>query len=118
LQPIALTLLEASQADLQKHWSTDKMSAITATSQAISTNARRVVAAAGIGLAILVPTFAAIELATAPTSALVAGAGNNGSGGNNRDHARLGTGQYTMNTSGPQMRYTPPASGQYIGGIN
>ncbi|KRQ29079.1 hypothetical protein AOT83_07450 [Mycobacteroides sp. H001] len=94
------------------------MTAITATSQAISTNARRVVAAAGIGLAILVPTFAAIELATAPTSALVAGAGNNGSGGNNRDHARLGTGQYTMSTSGPQMRYTPPASGQYIGGIN
>ena len=38
------------------------MTAITATSKAISTNASRVVAAAGIGLAILVPSFAAIEL--------------------------------------------------------
>ncbi|QCH26203.1 hypothetical protein [Mycobacteroides salmoniphilum] len=94
------------------------MTAITATSKAISTNASRVVAAAGIGLAILVPSFAAIELTASPTSAVVAGAGNNGSGGNNRDHARLGTGQYTMNNSGPQMRYTPPASGQFIGGIN
>lgn len=94
------------------------MTTITATSQAISTNIRRVVAAAGIGLAILAPAYAAIELTAAPTSALVAGAGNNGSGGNNRDHARLGTGQYSMNGSGPQMRYTPPASGAYIGGIN
>lgn len=94
------------------------MTAITATSKAISTNASRVVAAAGIGLAILVPSFAAIELTASPTSAVVAGAGSSGSGGNNRDHARLGTGQYTMNNSGPQMRYTPPASGQFIGGIN
>lgn len=94
------------------------MTAITANSQAISTSVRRVVAAAGIGLAILVPTYAAIELTTAPTSSLAAGGGNNGNGGGNRDHARLGTGQYTMNNSGPQMRYTPPPSGQYIGGIN
>ncbi|WP_078293657.1 hypothetical protein [Mycobacterium sp. D16R24] len=94
------------------------MTAITATSKAISTNASRVVAAAGIGLAILVPSFAAIELTAAPTSSVVAGAGNNGSGGNNRDHARLGTGQYSMNNAGPQMRYTPPASGEFIGGIN
>ncbi|ALR13601.1 hypothetical protein MYCSP_21720 [Mycobacteroides saopaulense] len=94
------------------------MTAITATSQALSTNVRRAVAAVGIGLAILVPSYAAIELTTAPTSALVAGAGNNGNGGGNRDHARLGTGQYSMNNSGPQMRYIPPASGQYIGGIN
>lgn len=43
------------------------MTAITANSQAISTSVRRVVAAAGIGLAILVPTYAAIELTTAPT---------------------------------------------------
>ncbi|MBA0046570.1 hypothetical protein [Mycobacteroides sp. LB1] len=93
------------------------MTTISAASQAISTNLRRAVAAAGIGLAILVPTYAAIELAAAPVSA-VAGAGNDGPGGNNRDHARLGTGQYSMNNSGPQMRYTSPPSGQYIGGIN
>lgn len=94
------------------------MTAITATSRALATNVRRVVAAAGIGLAILAPTYAAIELATGPSSSLVAGAGNNGNGGGNRDHARLGTGQYAMNNSGPQMRYTAPPSGQYIGGIN
>ncbi|WP_078280987.1 hypothetical protein [Mycobacteroides franklinii] len=94
------------------------MTAIAASSQAISINVRRVVAAAGVGLAILVPTYTAIELTSSPTSAVVAGAGNNGSGGGNRDHARLGTGQYAMNNSGPQMRFTPPPSGQYIGGIN
>lgn len=44
------------------------MTAITANSQAISTSVRRVVAAAGIGLAILVPTYAAIELTTATTA--------------------------------------------------
>lgn len=93
------------------------MTTITTTSNAISLNVRRVIAAAGIGLAILAPTYAAIELTTAPASA-VASDTNNGSGGNNRDHARLGTGQYAMNTSGPQMRYTAPPSGQYIGGIN
>lgn len=93
------------------------MTAITANSQAISTSVRRVVAAAGIGLAILVPTYAAIELTTAPTSS-PRGRRQQRQRGGNRDHARLGTGQYTMNNSGPQMRYTPPPSGQYIGGIN
>ncbi|AKC40843.1 Uncharacterised protein [Mycolicibacterium phlei] len=91
------------------------MTHMTTTSHAVSTNLRRAVAAAGIGLAILVPTYAAIELTAAPVSAV---AGNDGPGGNNRDHARLGTGRYSMNNSGPQMRYTSPPSGQYIGGIN
>ncbi|MUM19255.1 hypothetical protein FZI91_08110 [Mycobacterium sp. CBMA271] len=93
------------------------MTTITATSKTISTNVRRAVAVAGIGLAILVPTYAAVELTAAPVSA-VAGESNGGAGGNNRDHARMGTGQYSMNNSGPQMRYTSPPSGRYIGGIN
>ncbi|MGH3726080.1 MAG: hypothetical protein ACRDUS_18375 [Mycobacterium sp.] len=93
------------------------MTTVTATPKTISTNVRRAVVAAGIGLAILAPTYAALEVTGAPTSA-VASDGNSGGGGNNQRHARLGTGQYSMNNSGPQMRYTSPPSGAYIGGIN
>ncbi|SLI19071.1 Uncharacterised protein [Mycobacteroides abscessus subsp. bolletii] len=63
-------------------------------------------AVAAIGLAPLAPSFD-----RAVSTDVVAGH----EGGNNRDHARLGTGQYSISVPASRTPFSSPPSGAYIG---